>query len=161
MKEYGLVFKATPEEDEARAFAAKVRDISELLADLEVEVPSLPRAVRLAYHDACHLAHAQRIIDPPRRLLRMIPNLTLLEVPEPELCCGSAGTYNVEQPDLAGAIGERKAKNILDTGADAVAAGNIGCMVQIRSHLARLGRSIPVLHTIEVLDYAYRGQSVP
>jgi glycolate oxidase iron-sulfur subunit len=161
MKEYPLVFKATPEEDEARAFAAKVRDVSELLAELDIDPPPLPKPVKLAYHDACHLAHAQRLVDPPRRLLQAIPNVTLLEIPESELCCGSAGTYNIEQPDLAGAIGERKAKNIIGTGADAVAAGNIGCMMQIRSHLARLEKPIPVLHTIEVLDRAYRGEGIP
>jgi glycolate oxidase iron-sulfur subunit len=160
MKEYPLVFKATPEEDEARAFAAKVRDVSELLAELDVAPPSLPKPVKLAYHDACHLAHAQRLVDPPRRLLRAISNVTLLEIPESELCCGSAGTYNIEQPDLASAIGERKAKNIIRIGADAVAAGNIGCMMQIRSHLARLRKPVPVLHSIEILDRAYRGEGI-
>ncbi len=160
MKEYGLLFKATPEEDEARAFSAKVRDVSELLAELDVEPPPLPNPVKLAYHDACHLAHAQRLVNPPRRLLRAIPNLTLLEIPESELCCGSAGTYNIEQPELAHAIGERKAKNIIGTGADAVAAGNIGCMVQIRSHLARLEKPVPVWHSIEILDRAYRGEGI-
>ncbi len=160
MKEYGFVFKATPEEDEARAFAAKVRDVSELLDELDIDPPPLPKSVKLAYHDACHLAHAQRTVNPPRRLLRAVPNLTLLEIPESELCCGSAGTYNVEQPALAGAIGERKAKHIVGTGADAVAAGNIGCMVQIRTHLDRLEKPLPVLHTIEVLDRAYRGEGI-
>jgi glycolate oxidase iron-sulfur subunit len=160
MKEYGLVFKATPEEEAARTFAAKVRDVSEVLVELDIEPPPLPKPLKLAYHDACHLSHAQRLVDPPRRLLRAIPNVTLVEIPESELCCGSAGTYNIEQPDLAAAIGERKARNIVETGADAVAAGNIGCMVQIRSHLARLERPVPVLHTIEVLDRAYRGVGI-
>jgi glycolate oxidase iron-sulfur subunit len=89
-------------------------------------------------------------------LLQAIPNLTLLEIAESELCCGSAGTYNLEQPELANAIGERKAANIAATGADLVATGNIGCMMQIRTHLARLGKEIPVLHTVELLDRAYR-----
>ena len=160
MKEYGSLFIGTPEEEEARALAAKVRDVSELLAELDIEPPSLPRPVKLAYHDACHLAHAQNIVDAPRKLLRAISNLTLIEIPEAELCCGSAGTYNVEQPTLAGVIGERKANHIIATGADAVAAGNIGCMVQIRTHLSRLEKPIPVLHTIEVLDHAYRGQGI-
>ena len=161
MKEYGLLFKSTPEEDEARALAAKVRDVSELLAELDIEPPPLPHPVKLAYHDACHLAHAQNIVDGPRQLLQAISNVTLIEIPEAELCCGSAGTYNVEQPALAGAIGERKANHIIATGADAVAAGNIGCMVQIATHLARQEKPIPVLHTIEVLDRAYRGQGIP
>jgi glycolate oxidase iron-sulfur subunit len=161
MKEYGLLFKGTPEEEEARALAAKVRDVSELLAELDIEPPPLPQPVKLAYHDACHLAHAQGTVEAPRQLLRTISNLTLLEIQESELCCGSAGTYNVEQPTLARAIGERKATHIIATGADAVAAGNIGCMVQIRAHLARLEKPIPVLHTIEVLDRAYRGEGIP
>jgi glycolate oxidase iron-sulfur subunit len=93
-------------------------------------------------------------------LLRAISNITLLEVPESELCCGSAGTYNVEQPHLAGTIGERKAKHIAATGAEAVAAGNIGCMVQIRTHLDRLEKPIPVLHIIEILDRAYSRQDI-
>jgi glycolate oxidase iron-sulfur subunit len=160
MKEYGLLFKGMPEEDHARALAAKVRDATELLVELDIDPPALPQAVKLAYHDACHLAHAQRIVDAPRQLLRAISNITLLEIPEAELCCGSAGTYNVEQPALAGAIGERKANHIIATDAEAVAAGNIGCLVQIRTHLARLGRPIPILHTIEVLDRAYRGDAI-
>lgn len=160
MKEYGLLFKGMPEEDDARALAAKVRDVTELLTELDIHPPPFPQTVKLAYHDACHLAHAQRIVDAPRQLLRAISNLTLLEVPESELCCGSAGTYNVEQPHLAGTIGERKAKHIVATGAEAVAAGNIGCMVQIRTHLGRLEKPIPVLHTIEVLNRAYCRQGI-
>ena len=156
MKEYGLLFQDEPDEEQARAFAGKVRDVTEFLVGFEMAPASLPDPVRLAYHDACHLAHAQGIVGAPRKLLGAISNLTVLEIPEGELCCGSAGTYNVEQPELAAKIGERKAKNILRTGADAVAAGNIGCIVQIRTHLARLGSSLPVLHTIEVLDRAYR-----
>ncbi|MCL4505509.1 MAG: (Fe-S)-binding protein, partial [Chloroflexi bacterium] len=160
MKEYGLLFKGCAEEDAARAFAARVRDVAEFLADFEIAPPSLPKPLKLAYHDACHLAHAQGISDAPRRLLRSIPNLTLLEIPEGELCCGSAGTYNLEQPELAGEIGQRKVKNILNTGADAVAAGNIGCIVQMRTQLARLNKPMPVLHTIEVLDRAYRNSDI-
>jgi glycolate oxidase iron-sulfur subunit len=160
MKEYGLLFKGCAEEDEARTFAGRIRDVTEFLAEFraafEIAPAPLPQPMRLAYHDACHLSHAQGIVDAPRQLLRSIPNLTLVDIPEGELCCGSAGTYNVEQPDLADQIGQRKAKNILHTGADAVAAGNIGCIVQIRTHLTRLHQPMPVLHTIEVLDRAYR-----
>jgi glycolate oxidase iron-sulfur subunit len=110
----------------------------------------------MAYHDACHLAHAQGITAEPRRLLAAIGNLTVVEIPEGEICCGSAGTYNLEQPELANQLGERKARNILSTGAQAVVMGNIGCMTQIQTHLERLGRPLPVLHTVEVLDMAYR-----
>ncbi len=160
MKEYGLLFKGEPEEEEARAFAGRVRDVTEFLAHFAVDPPPLPAPLKLAYHDACHLAHAQGITEAPRRLLGAIPNLTVVEIPEGELCCGSAGTYNLEQPELAAQIGACKAQNILRSGAQAVAAGNIGCIVQIRATLERLGKPLPILHTIEVLDRAYRGVSI-
>ena len=156
MKEYGLLFKGRAEADAAQAFTRKVKDVSEFLAELGIEPPPASPPVKMAYHDACHLAHAQRITEAPRRLLRAIPNVTLLDIPEGELCCGSAGTYNVEQPALAGAIGQRKAQNILRTGAEVVVTGNIGCMVQIRTHLRRLSKPLPVLHTMEALDRAYQ-----
>ncbi len=157
MKEYGLLFKGRAEADAAQAFTRKVKDVSEFLAELGIEPPPPSPPVKMAYHDACHLAHAQRITEAPRRLLLAIPNVTLLDIPEGELCCGSAGTYNVEQPALADAIGQRKAQNILRTGAEVVVTGNIGCMVQIRTHLRRLDRPLPVLHTMEAFDRAYRG----
>ncbi|MCL5994953.1 MAG: heterodisulfide reductase-related iron-sulfur binding cluster [Chloroflexi bacterium] len=168
MKEYGLLFKGCTEEVEARAFAGHVRDVSEFLADFDgayaltptIASEPLAKPIRLAYHDACHLAHAQGVVDAPRRLLQSIPNLTLVDIPEGELCCGSAGTYNVEQPSLADSIGRRKAQNILRVEPDAVAAGNIGCIVQIRMQLARLHKPLPVLHTIEVLDRAYRHSEI-
>lgn len=159
MHEYPLLFKGHPGEGEAVAFAAKVKDISVFLDELGlIEPPSLAEPVIMAYHDACHLAHAQGITAEPRRLLAAIGNLTVVEVPEGELCCGSAGTYNLEQPELANQLGERKARNILSTGAQAVVMGNIGCMTQIQTHLERLGQPLPVLHTVEVLDMAYRGK---
>jgi glycolate dehydrogenase iron-sulfur subunit len=156
MKEYGLLFKGRAEADAAQAFTRKVKDVSEFLAELGIEPPPPPQPFKIAYHDACHLTHAQRITEAPRRLLRAIPNVTLLDIPEGELCCGSAGTYNIEQPALADVIGQRKAQNILRTGADMVVTGNIGCMVQIRTHLRRLDKPLPVLHTVEILDRAYR-----
>jgi glycolate oxidase iron-sulfur subunit len=161
MKEYSLLFASRPEESRAAAFAARVRDVSEFLADLgTVESPGLASPLTVAYHDACHLAHAQAITAAPRKLLRAVPNLTLVEIEEGDLCCGSAGTYNIEQPELAAVLGERKARRILATGAQAVVMGNIGCIVQIRTHLARLGQPLAVLHTMEILDRAY-GPSLP
>ncbi len=157
MKEYGLLFKGCVEEAEALAFARGVKDVSEFLAELGIEPPPPSQPLTIAYHDACHLAHAQRITEAPRRLLRAIPNVTLLDIPEGDMCCGSAGTYNIEQPALADAIGQRKAQNILRTGAEVVVTGNIGCMVQIRTHLRRLNKPRLVLHTMEVLDRAYSG----
>jgi glycolate oxidase iron-sulfur subunit len=157
IREYGLLFAGEDDRAAAAEFAARAKDVSLFLHELGlVAPPPLPVPVRLAYHDACHLAHAQRITAEPRSLLRAVPGVTLLEVPEGELCCGSAGTYNIEQPELARQIGERKARNIRATGAQAVAAGNIGCIVQIRNHLAALGAPLPVWHTVEVLDIAYR-----
>jgi glycolate oxidase iron-sulfur subunit len=157
MKEYGLLFKGTSDEEAANAFMRKVKDVSVLLAELGVQAPPpLAKPIKIAYHDACHLAHAQGVTTAPRQLLRAIPNVTLLEIPQSEICCGSAGTYNLEQPEVAGQLGQRKVQNILSTGCEAIAAGNIGCIVQIGAHLKQLGQPLPLYHTIEVLDRAYR-----
>jgi glycolate oxidase iron-sulfur subunit len=157
MKEYAVLFKGAPAEEEAAAFARKVQDVSVLLADLGLQAPLPPaRPIQIAYHDACHLAHAQGVTAAPRQLLRAIPNVTLLEIPQSEICCGSAGTYNLEHPEVADQLGQRKAQNILSTGCEAIAAGNIGCIVQIGTHLKQLGQSLPIYHTIEVLDRAYQ-----
>lgn len=163
LKEYPAVLHGLEDEAQARAFAAKVRDVSEYLAELLASgdlQPPLPasRPLTVAYHDACHLAHAQGVRLAPRQLLKAIPGVTVAEVPEGDLCCGSAGTYNLEQPELAGQLGARKAKNILSTTPDLIASGNIGCHTQIQSHVRRAGSPVPVMHTVEVLDLAYRGE---
>jgi glycolate oxidase iron-sulfur subunit len=156
MREYGLLFAGTAEEAAAQAFAAQVRDVSVFLHELGLETPPpLPEPLTVAYHDACHLAHAQRVTSQPRRLLAAIPNVTLKEIPDGELCCGSAGTYNLEQPALAHELGDRKATNIAGTGAQLVVTGNIGCMTQIANHLRRQGHPLPVWHTVQLLDRAY------
>jgi glycolate oxidase iron-sulfur subunit len=156
--EYGLLFAGTAEEERARSFAAKARDISLFLDEIGLLPPlALPTPLVVAYHDACHLAHAQRVTQPPRRLLAAIPNVTVRELYEGDLCCGSAGTYNLEQPEIAKQLGTRKANNIVASGADVVVMGNIGCMTQIRTHLAQVGHPIPVLHTVELLAQAYAG----
>jgi glycolate oxidase iron-sulfur subunit len=156
MKEYGLLFKGLEDESKAVEFARLVQDVSEFLAELgPVEAPPLPQPLRVAYHDACHLAHAQGIMEPPRRLLSTIPNLTLVEIADGGICCGSAGTYNLEQPEIATELGQRKALNILSSGGEAVVTGNIGCMVQIRNQLQAQGKALPVFHTFELLDMAY------
>ncbi|MCC7358129.1 MAG: 4Fe-4S dicluster domain-containing protein [Anaerolineales bacterium] len=160
MREYGLWFAGWPEEAAARQLAARVMDVTVYLAALDLpELPPLPQPLKLAYHDACHLAHAQGVTLPPRQLLKKIPNLTLLDVAESELCCGSAGTYNLEQPDLAARLGRRKAQHLLDTGAQAIAAGNIGCLVQIDTHLKRLGHPLPIYHTLEILHQALESRA--
>jgi glycolate oxidase iron-sulfur subunit len=156
MHEYPVLFAGQPEAEEATAFAQRTVDVSVFLAELGIVMPPpLPQPLKVAYHDACHLAHAQGVTQPPRSLLRAIPNLTLLEIPEGELCCGSAGTYNMEQPEIAARLGQRKARNILPTGADAVVAGNIGCLVQIATHLKAAGRPLAIYHTMQLLDMAY------
>ncbi len=156
LHEYPLLFKGFPEEAQAVAFSSKVQDISQYLQSLELRPASnLSQPMKAAYHDACHLAHAQGITLEPRRLLGAIPNLTLLEVPNSAMCCGSAGSYNVEQPVLAAEIGRRKAENILKSGAQAVITGNIGCMIQLRTSLKEAGTPLPVYHTVEILDLAY------
>ncbi len=161
MKEYGLLFAGLPEAGQAEEFAKRVKDVSEFLADLGLESPlPLPQPLKAAYHDACHLAHAQGVAAAPRRLLSQIPNLTLVEIADGEICCGSAGTYNLEQPAIARVLGQRKAENILHTGSQAVVTGNIGCMIQIRTHLQKLGEPLPVYHTMEVLAAAYGNKSL-
>jgi len=133
-------------------FSSKVRDVSELLADIEPRTPRGPVPLRVVYHDACHLAHAQGIREAPRALLRSIPELELLEVAsEPDICCGSAGIYNLVMPQPAAELGARKARNLLDTGAQAIAAGNPGCAAQLDLHLREAGHPLPIYHPIELL----------
>ena len=156
LHEYPLLFKGAPLEGQVQEFAARAMDISAFLDQLGIfDPPPLPEPLKLAYHDACHLAHAQGVTAAPRSLLGRIPNLTLLPIPEAELCCGSAGTYNLEQPETARQLGQRKAGHILSTGAQAVATGNIGCLVQLQIHLGAGQDSLPVYHTMEILDRAY------
>jgi len=158
IKDYGLWFKGLPDETAAVMLARKTYDVSEFLISLGlVSPPPLPQPLTIAYHDACHLAHAQGITTAPRRLLKQIPNLTLREIPEGELCCGSAGTYNLEQPALAYQLGKRKAENIARVNSAVVVSGNIGCLIQIQTHLKQLGQALPVYHTLEILDHAYSG----
>ena len=161
MKEYKIIFKGLDEEELVEEFVSKVQDVSQFLASLGlVNTPALPQPLKAAYHDACHLAHAQGITEPPRRLLSQVGNLSILEIPDGAICCGSAGTYNLEQPEIAAELGKRKAQNILNTSAEAVVLGNIGCMVQIQNHLQHLGKPMPVYHTMEILDLAYRNGNI-
>jgi glycolate oxidase iron-sulfur subunit len=156
LREYALLFQGQPEEEQARRFVALTADICVFLDKLGLAPPpAAAREVLVAYHDACHLAHAQKVRTPPRRLLSQVPGLRLVEPAEWELCCGSAGTYNLEQPGNADALGRRKAENLLATGAELIATGNIGCLTQIDAHLRRLGRQVPIVHTVEVLARAY------
>jgi glycolate oxidase iron-sulfur subunit len=152
MKDYGHVLRDEPDwAERAERFAAKVRDATEVLAEAGPRANRRPVHMRVAYHDACHLAHAQGVRAEPRELLRQVPGLELVEPAEWEICCGSAGVYNLLEPEPAAELGERKARNLLDTGAEAVAAANPGCALQITRHTARLGRALPVYHPLELL----------
>jgi glycolate oxidase iron-sulfur subunit len=161
MHEYALWLEGDAEESAARDFIKKVRDVSVVLDDLGfIAPPPLKSQLVVAYHDACHLLHAQQVRSAPRSLLRKVEGLQLCDVPSGEICCGSAGTYNLEQPEIAKQLGQMKADSILETKADVVATGNIGCMTQIATHLQARGKSIPVLHTMQLLDRAYRGERI-
>ena len=152
MKDYGHLLRDEPAwADRAAVFSARVRDVSEFLAAAGPRAERRPIEMKVAYHDACHLAHAQGVRTQPRELLRGIPALELVEPADWELCCGSAGIYNLVQPQAAAQLGERKARNLVDTGAEAVVAGNPGCALQISAHTERLGRPLPVLHPMELL----------
>jgi glycolate oxidase iron-sulfur subunit len=149
MKDYGHLFEDDPR---MTAFAEKVRDVHELLGQQEPRAERHPLPMRVAYHDACHLAHAQGVRSEPRELLRGIPALELLEPAEWELCCGSAGIYNLTHPEPAAELGARKAENLRATGAEAIAAANPGCAIQIGAYLDR-----PIYHPMTLLDHSIRG----
>ncbi len=160
MKDYGHVLRDEPDwAGRAEQFSEKVKDANEFLAAVEPRAERHPVAMKVAYHDACHLAHAQKVRSQPRELLRSIPDLELVEPREWELCCGSAGIYNLVKPEPAAELGERKARNLLDTGAEAVAAANPGCALQITAHTDRLGRALPVLHPMELLARSLNGDA--
>jgi len=160
MHEYHLVLCGTPDEMRAEAFRKRVMDVSVFLQRLGLrERPAGgERPVKIAYHDACHLANAQGVRREPRELLRSIPGVELSELADAQMCCGSAGTYNLDQPEIAASLGEKKAKAVIATGAEVVASGNIGCLTQLRVHLAKLGSPIQVRHTMQLLRDAYAGE---
>jgi glycolate oxidase iron-sulfur subunit len=158
VKEYGHQLRDDPQYAEpARRFSAKCKDVTELLDELGPRAPRRPLNMRVAYHDSCHLQHAQRIRTQPRSLLRAIPGLELVEIPEGAICCGSAGIYNLVQPKTADTLGDRKAELIAPLKADAVATGNPGCILQMTAALARRGETMRVLHTIQLIDASIRG----
>ncbi|HET9827031.1 MAG TPA: glycolate oxidase subunit GlcF [Nocardioidaceae bacterium] len=160
MKEYAeLLADDQAYADRARAFAEKVRDISEVLMELGTVAPRHPLEMTVAYHDACHLAHAQGIRSQPRALLRQIPGLELREINESEICCGSAGVYNIMNPEPARELGDRKAANIVATGAEVLVTANPGCLMQVTSAIERSGHPMGMAHTVEVLDASIRGLS--
>jgi glycolate oxidase iron-sulfur subunit len=161
IKEYGHALAGDPEwAERAAAVAAKARDVTEILAELGPPADALhPLPMRLAYHDACHLAHAQGVRDAPRDVLRAIPGVELLDLPEGAVCCGSAGIYNLVEPDAAADLGTRKAANVRTVDPDALAAANPGCLIQIGAHLrAGGGRVVPTFHPVELIAASLAGE---
>jgi glycolate oxidase iron-sulfur subunit len=158
LKECARLFAGEPEQAaRARAFAGKVRDVSEYLAALPPLAPRHPLPLAVAYHDACHLAHAQSIRQQPRALLGTIPQLELKEIPDGEQCCGSAGIYNLIEPASADEVGARKAASVCATGATVLASANPGCTLQIQKLLRARGVTLRCAHPIELLDASLRG----
>lgn len=161
LKEYGQLLADDPAyADRAAAFAAKVRDLAELLAELGPVAPRHPLPIAVAYHDACHLGHAQGVTAQPRALLAGIPGLSLRPLAEPEICCGSAGVWNVLNPGPAAELGDRKAAIVLDSGAALLVTANPGCLMQVAAAVRRRGGRIGLAHTAEVLDASIRGAGV-
>ena len=161
MKEYGHLLHDDPAwAARAAAFSAKVKDISEFLAAIELNTRDLkPLPITVTYQEPCHLAHAQRISAQPRKLLRAIPRLVLKEIPESSLCCGSAGIYNVTQPEMAAQLGARKLNNAQTTNAEVLVTANPGCHLQLAGGLRRRGSTMRVRHIVELLDAAYAGDA--
>ena len=157
LKEYGWLLKDDPAwAERAHRFSARVRDASEYLAGVGLSSPPGTLAARAAYDDPCHLLHGQKIKEQPRALLAAIPGLTLVPLGEADWCCGSAGTYNVTQPELAARLGHRKAEHVVRSGADLVVTANPGCQMQIAAALRDAGSGIPVVHLMDLLDRAYQ-----
>ena len=163
MKDYGRLFAGDPAwAGRAEAFSSKVRDVSEAVEFLQpARAPRQSLPLRVVYHDACHLAHGQGVREAPRKMLRAIPGLALTTptptAPEAELCCGSAGIYNLVQPDAAEALGLRKIEGLREVSADVVATGNAGCLLQLAAAARAAGRPIRVVHPIQILDASIRG----
>jgi glycolate dehydrogenase iron-sulfur subunit len=151
MHEYHLVLRGTADEARAESFRHHVMDVSAFLMKLGLREPLRETNLKVAYHDACHLANPQNVRRQPRDLLRAVPGLKLFEITDAHLCCGSAGSYNMDQPEIAASLGKQKAQAVIATGAEIVASGNIGCLTQLQMHLKKLGSTIEVKHTMQVL----------
>jgi glycolate oxidase iron-sulfur subunit len=161
LKEYGHILQDDPNyRDKAKQFSSRVRDVQEFLHDVGLTTklsPLTEQSLTVVYQDACHLLHGQKISLQPRRLLQKIPGLQLKEPVDAALCCGSAGVYNILQPEIGDELGQQKVTNLLNTGAELIASPNPGCGLQIRKHLEIQGKKIPIMHPMELLDYSIRG----
>jgi len=162
LKQYGRLLRDEPVyAAKAQALAEKCRDISEVLAELPPRAPRHPIPLTVAYHDACHLQHAQGVSAQPREVLAAIPDLEVRDIPEGGVCCGSAGIYNLVEPEAAQALGARKIDHLLSTGAEAVVSSNPGCLMQLRSGLEQAEqRSMPMFHLVELVDASIRNEPV-
>jgi len=161
LKEYASILADDPDyAEKAKAFVSKVKDVQEFLYDVGLTAKLSPlqdEPLTLVYQDACHMIHGQKISVQPRQLLKQIPNVKLREPIDAALCCGSAGIYNILQSEVAEELGDQKVQNLLDTGASVIASANIGCYTQISKHLKLQGKTTPVLHPIQLLDFSIRG----
>jgi glycolate oxidase iron-sulfur subunit len=153
MKEYGELLNSSRAEE----FGKKVKDIMEFLADIGIQGELKDLKLRVTYQDACHIAHAQRIKTHPRKIIKQIPGIEFVELPESEICCGSAGIYNLVEPEMSEKLLKRKISKLKETGAQVLVAGNPGCLLQIGMGIRRYGLNIKTAHTVELLDWAYRG----
>jgi glycolate oxidase iron-sulfur subunit len=162
LKDYGRLFAKDAEwSRRAAAFSAKVRDVTEFVASIPRVATRHPIAARIAFHDPCHLAHAQKVKDAPRALLAEIPGVTLLEIPDGDQCCGSAGIYNLVAPEPSDEIGRRKANNVLSMKPDLLASANPGCTLQLKRLLGERGATLPMAHPVEILDASFAGRTLP
>ncbi len=166
LKEYGTILQDDPEYgDRAQAFATRVRDVQEFLDEVGLTTPLTPLKaagpLTLVYQDACHMIHGQKIQQQPRRLLQQIPNVQLREPLDAALCCGSAGIYNILQPEVGDELGQQKVQNLVNTQAEVIVSANVGCTLQIRKHLGIQTQTVPIYHPMQLLDYAIQGQPLP
>jgi glycolate oxidase iron-sulfur subunit len=164
LKEYGHILKDNPKyAEKAKEFSSKVKDVQEFLDNVGLTAKLSPlrnEPLEIAYQDACHMLHGQKISLEPRHLLRQIPNVQLKESVDAVLCCGSAGVYNILQPEVGHELGEMKVTNLTDTGAEVIASANVGCITQIRKHLKLQNKNVLLMHPMELLDYSIRGKSL-
>ncbi len=159
MKEYGQLLESDSRYAErGERLSKKVRDIMEFLSDIGLQGELKELKLRVTYQDACHIAHAQRITTHPREIIKQIPGIEFVELPESDICCGSAGIYNLVEPEMAEKLLERKISKLRETGAEVLVAGNPGCLLQIGMGIRRYGLNIKTVHPIELLDWAYRGE---
>lgn len=164
LKEYGHILQDDPDyREKAKQFSSQVRDVQEFLAQIGLTSPLSPLTdgeLPIVYQDACHLLHGQKISFQPRQLLQQIPGVKLREPLDAALCCGSAGVYNMLQPEVADELGQQKVENLVNTGAKLIASPNPGCSLQIKKHLELQGKTMPLYHPIELLDLSIRGEKI-